>query len=418
MMNKPFWLFAVVLCGTIQSQTNNLTGSPYSLFGLGVATNSNIGINNSIGNGGYAIAGSGYINNLNPASYGKMGEQNFLFDFGFLAEISAIENRSASENRIAGSFSNIALASSLSAKSAFGLSVSPYSDVGYSLIGVESNIEGSFESFTSNVFGTGGLNDLRASYGRSIIDTFRSGIYESYLFCLIEELDITDAILNFPGESTLNVLEENYYRGIRFGIGLQYDVSPKLTFGWGVDLTTSLSGRRDRTVEKNLDFVPSTVENEVDEKIASFQLPTQLNSGILFRPVPGMGVSLDYVLALWNETEQRDNVGDFVDEQQYSIGFQYVADPTSYKYSKRIKYRAGFNYNTGYLEVNGNPINSYSITAGLGIPLGLRSLSHLNISYGFQRRGDITGILVEESIHTLNINFSLKDFWFIKRKID
>lgn len=418
MMNKPLSLFALVLCFTLQGQTNNLTGSPYSLFGLGVSSSSNIGINNAIGNGGYAIGDNSYINNLNPASYGKMGEQNFLFDFGILAEISTIQNRNTSENRIASSFSNIALASSLGAKSAFGLSVSPYNDVGYSLIGVESNIEGSFDSFTSNVFGTGGLNDLRVSYGRSIINNFRAGIYASYLFGAIEEREITDASLNFPGESTLNVLEENYYRGVRFGIGLQYDVSPKLTFGWGVDLTTSLSGRRDRIVEKTLDFIPSTVENEVDEKIASFQLPTQVNTGVLFRPMPGMGISVDYVLALWNETEQRDNVGTFVDEQQYVIGFQYVADPTSYKYSRRIKYRAGFNYNTGYLEVNDNPITSYSITAGLGIPLGIRSLSHLNISYGFQRRGDITGILVEESLHTLNINFSLKDFWFIKRKID
>ncbi len=418
MMNKPIWLFALLLVGKALSQTNNLTGSPYSLFGLGVSSNSNIGINNAIGNGGYAVGGNSFINNLNPASYGKMGEQNFLFDFGFLAEISAIQNRSASENRIASSFSNIALASSLGPKSAFGLSVSPYSDVGYSLIGVESNIEGSFDSFTSNVFGSGGLNDLRLSYGRSIVDNFRAGIYASYLFGVIEEREITDASRTFINESTLNVLEENYYRGIRFGIGIQYDVSPKLTFGWGVDLTTYLSARRDRTVQKNLDFIPSTVENEVDEKIASFQLPTQLNTGVLFKPIEGMGLSLDYVLKLWNETEQRDNVGVFVDEQQYVIGLQYVADAKSYKYSRRIIYRAGFNYNTGYLKVNDNPVASYSITGGLGIPLGNRSLSHLNISYGFQRRGDITGILVEESIHTLNVNLSLRDFWFIKRKID
>lgn len=418
MMNKPIWLLALALCCSMQSQTNNLTGSPYSLFGLGVSSSSNIGINNALGNGGYAIAGSSYINNLNPAAYGKMGEQNFLFDFGFLAEISAIQNRTASENRIAGSFSNIALAASLSSRSAFGLSISPYSDVGYSLIGIESNIEGSFEGFNSSVFGSGGLNDLRVSYGRSVTDNFRGGIYASYLFGVIEEREITDASLSFPGESTLNVLEENYYRGIRFGIGFQYDVLPKLTFGWGVDLTTALSGRRDTTVEKNLDFVPSTVENETNEKIASFQLPTQLNSGIVFRPITGMDLSFDYVLALWNETRQRDNVGVFVDQNQYSVGFQYVADPTSYRYARRIKYRAGFNYNTGYLEVNENPITSYSITAGIGIPLGIRSLSHLNISYGFQRRGDITGILVEERIHTLTVNFSLRDFWFIKRKID
>lgn len=419
MMNRAVHIILLsFLVNLSNGQTNNLTGSPYSLFGLGVSSNSNIGINNSIGNGGYAISGHSLMNNLNPASYGNLGEQNFLFDFGFLTEISEIDNGSSTENRIAGNFSNIAFASSLSPKSAFGLSISPFSDTGYAVIGIESNIEGSFDSFSSSIFGTGSLNDLKLSYGRAITDKFRTGFYASYLFGVIEERELIDASQETPNESNLNILERNFYRGLRFGLGFQYEVTNKFSVGWAVDLATPLSARRDRTVQKTLDFIASTVEEENDEKIASFRLPTALNTGLLYEPFKGLGITMDYSLRLWNETEQRDNVGVFVDEQDYSFGVQYVADPNSFRYHQRIKYRAGFNYNTGYLEVNQNPVESYFITAGIGIPLGLRSLSHLNISYGFQHRGSTTGILIEENIHTLNINFSLRDIWFVKRKIN
>ncbi|MEM1258715.1 MAG: hypothetical protein AAGH81_09305 [Bacteroidota bacterium] len=411
-------LFFGLVANYALGQTNNLTGSPYSLFGLGVSSNSNIGINNSIGNGGYAISGNSLINNLNPASYGNLGERNFLFDFGFLTEVSEIDNGASVENRIAGNFSNVALASSLGPKSAFGLSISPFSDTGYALIGIESNIEGSFDSFSSNIFGTGALNDLRFSYGRTITDTFRTGFYTSYLFGVIEERELVDASQEFANENSLTILERNFYRGLRFGAGFQYEVTPQFTLGWTVDLATTLSAKRDRTVQKNLDLVPLQVEEVNDEDIPSFRLPTEINTGIQYNPFKGLGITLDYSLKLWNETEQRDNVGVFVDEQDYSLGVQYVADPNSFRYHKRIKYRAGINYNTGYLEVNQNPVESYFITAGMGIPLGLRSLSHLNISYGFQNRGSTTGILIEENIHTFNINFSLRDIWFVKRKIN
>ncbi|MEN1785188.1 MAG: hypothetical protein AAGF77_08625 [Bacteroidota bacterium] len=411
-----YLLLGVVL--PLGAQTNNLTGSPYSLFGLGVSSNSNIGINNALGNGGQAISGNDFINIRNPAAFGSLGEQNVLFDFGFLTELSEVNNGRSQENRIAGNFSNLALAASLGPKSAFGLSISPYSDTGYAVVGIESNIEGSFENFSSNIFGTGALNDLHVSYGQSLTERLRLGSYASYLFGLIEEQEVINVGTGTANGSGLSIEERNYYRGLRLGFGFQYDITSNFTFGSSIDLETSLSARRDRTVQKTLDFIPSVVEDVVDEKITSFRLPTALNAGIAYKPIKPLTITMDYSLRLWDETEQEDNVGAFVNEQDYSFGLQYSGDPNSFRYGKKIKYRAGFNYNTGYLEINQNPVSSYTLTAGIGLPLGLRSRSHLNISYGLLQRGSTTGILIEEYIHTLNINFSLRDIWFVKRKIN
>ncbi len=416
----PFMMIRSVLLRTLllfplglMAQTNNLTGSPYSLFGLGVSTNANIGKNSSLGNGGYALAGPNFINILNPASFGEYAERSFLFDFGFLVEMSNISNRSANERRIAGNFSNLAIAASLSPKSSFGLSVAPYTDVGYSLIGVESNIEGSFDQFTSNILGTGSLNDFRFSYGYALTEHLRIGGSLSYLFGTLEESEQIVA-----DQSSLSIAEQSSYNGFRLGLGLQYELGEKFTLGLVANLPASLSGTQDRVVDKSLDFVPTVVENETNISLESFDLPLELNGGILIRPSNQLAVNLDYGIRLWEATGQRDNVGQFIDQHVISLGGEYIKDKQGLKFWERLQFRAGFNYDTGYLQVNDNKINSYGITAGIGIPLGYRSASRLNISYANSSRGTTEGFLVQERFNTININISLKDIWFLKRKIN
>ncbi|AWX44377.1 hypothetical protein HME9304_01377 [Flagellimonas maritima] len=418
MMNK-FWATISIALFPIMvvSQLNNLTGSPYSLFGIGVTTNSNIGKNSALGKLGYALSSDFLINNANPASYGTLGENGFLFDFGFLGELSSVSDRINDEARFASNFSNIALASTISPKSSFGLSITPYTNVGYSLLGIETNIEGSFDRFTSSLFGSGALNDFRFSYGHSITDELRLGANLSYLFGSVTERELVNVRSGF-NVSSLNVEEQSYYHGFRFGLGLQCEIHPKLALGWTLNLPTDLSGKQDRIVGKTLDGSRAPVENETDMDIPSFSLPMEVGTGILFKPSNTLSVNLDYSIRLWNATEQEDNVGEFINQNTFGFGAEYIADPSSYKYWQRINFRAGFNYDTGYLEVSENSIDSYGITAGIGFPLGIRTKSMLNIGFSQTNRGSTEGILVEERVNTLNINFSLKDFWFLKRKID
>ncbi|NAS11946.1 OmpP1/FadL family transporter [Poritiphilus flavus] len=419
MMNRQSLLaFMCCLPLFVLGQTNNLTGSPYSLFGLGVSTNANIGKNSALGRGGYALSGEEFINPLNPASYAGIPEKSFLFDVGFLTEISTLSNGNREEQRVAGSFSNIALATSLDAKSSIGLSITPFTDVGYSLIGLESNAEGSFDVFTANVFGSGALNDLRLAYGYAVVPQLRVGAALSYLFGTIEERESVQAGSSFISPSTLNVTDENRYSGIRLGIGVQYDLNPKFTLAWGVNLPTNLAGSRDRSVAKTLDFVPFEVSTETDLDLDDFKLPLELNTGLVYSPIPSLFINADYALKLWGATEQQDNVGEFRDQYVYSLGAEYIANPKGFKFWERIGFRAGYNYDSGYLSVNETAINTTTFTAGLGIPLGFSSLSRLNLSFARSFRGDTGGILVEERFNTINVNLSLRDFWFFKRKIE
>ncbi|MEM9075415.1 MAG: hypothetical protein AAGC43_00170 [Bacteroidota bacterium] len=395
------------------SQTNRLTGSPYSLFGLGVETSSNVGKNASLGGGGFALHEPNVINIRNPASFGTESTNSFIFDMGFLGELSTIQNNTTEENRLASNFSSLAFSANIDEKSTFGLAVLPYSDVGYSLLGIQSNIEGSFAQFNSNIFGSGALNSLSLNYGRTFFKGLRLGAKISYLFGSIEETEIVQT-----GISGLNVEEVSNYSGVQFGLGIQTDIAKWFSYGGTFLFPTQLSGTQDRVVGKVLDLTESPVESETDLALDRFGLPAEINNGIRINPWGHFVLNLDHSFKAWSITEQQDNIGDFVDQNVFSGGAEYIINPSSFKFIGRLQFRAGYYYDTGYLSIRGENISSEGISFGLGFPFARNSGSQINISYTNTDRGSTNTILVQENIHSVNINISLKDFWFLQRKIN
>ncbi|MBW1294112.1 hypothetical protein [Aquimarina litoralis] len=397
----------------IKAQTNSLTGSPYSLFGLGVQTNSNIGRNSGLGRGGIALESNDLLNTLNPASFASISDKSFLLDIGFLGELNKVSTNDKDENRFSSNFSNLAMGFSINKRSGMGISIVPFTDVGYALIGIKTNIEGSQEEFISNITGSGGLNDLSVFYGYQLFDNFSLGVRPSFLFGSIDQTE--NIIFN---NTFLNVIEENYYNGFRLGFGLQYKIDDQYTIGFTSNSPTSLNGSQDRSVSKSLDFIPTEVEDENNLKIQKFKLPLELGLGAKATFFNSLTINLDYQGNLWGFTNQSDDIGDYVDQSIFSFGAEYRAKELGLKYWENIEFRAGFNYDSGYLKVNDEAIDNYSMTVGIGFPISVRGGSKLNISYATGKRGTVSGILVEENFNMINVNISLKDIWFRKLKFN
>lgn len=413
MMNR-YLLIVGLIPWLMTAQTNTITASPYSLFGVGVNTKSNIGINRALGGGGYALHNNNLINNQNPAFYAHIPDNTFLYDIGLTAELSSISSRGREEKRLAGNISSIAIASTLSKRSGFGLTLEPYSDVGYALIGVESNVEGSYETFVSNVFGSGGLNDLKLSYGLSLGHKFNMGMGLSYYFGTIKETQKIQSELN-----SLFVEDSNKYTGLRVDLGVQGSIVNPLGFGVRIRFPTRLQVSHDRKVSKMVNLIPrpEIVENTQGEDMPDFKLPLEIGGGVVYTPNSSWSFNMDFSHNFWSATDQEDNIGGFIDQNVVGIGMEYVMDDQSHIYWKRMKFRGGINYDSGYLEVYNRTINGYSIMAGIGIPLSRTKKTTINISYNRGQYGASQGILVKETLNTFNINLSLGDIWFLKRKV-
>lgn len=397
----------------VQGQSEALTSSPYSLYGLGTINQTGIASSNGMGYSGIGLKTDREINNLNPANYALISKNSFFYDLGVRAQNNTYSNADDSEAKTNFNFSNFALAFSLMNGLGVGITMVPYSDVGYSILGIQTNIEGSNETFESNVTGSGGLSNLRINLGYGVTKKLRLGTSLSFLFGSIEE---EESFVISDGAFQLN--EQTNYSGVRLGFGLHYDLTDKITIGSTIQLPTSLGGYLKRSVVKSLDGSQITVENNANSDVSDFKMPMELGFGLSATLFKSLTLNADYKRNFWDATDQTENIGEYVDQDVFAYGAEYLINGKSLKYIERIRYRAGFNYDNGYLALNDSKIDGYTITAGLGFPVNSYSGSLINLSYSYGAKGQIQNMLIRENYHLLTLNLSLEDIWFQKRKYD
>ena len=412
-MNNKTSLIFYIICQFCMSQiifsqtTNSLSSSPYSLYGLGVSNELNTGKTNALGNTGFAMPSTYSINNLNPASLGAIPKGSFLYDIGVKLQKETLYEDGLKEFRYNGNFSNFSIAFPLSKKSGLSIALIPFTNVGYTISGLEKPIDGSTGTFLANITGSGGLNSIQLNYGYKVNDKLRLGLKGSYLFGTIKEEET-----NIIGSSILNITEDNFYNGFRLGAGVQYEINNKISVGGIINLPTSLNGDQTRTVIGGAEPV------EEENKLDTFKLPLELGFGLHTRLNDKLFFNLDYKKSFWDATNQSDLIGDYVDQDFIGFGTEFIPKKRSSKYWNRINYRAGFSMDNGNLAIKDNRITNYSINLGLGLPTGGRRHSMINLSYSYGQKGLVSNGLIKENYHTLTLNFSLEDLWFQKRKYD
>ncbi|MDO1511731.1 hypothetical protein Q2T41_03515 [Maribacter confluentis] len=414
--NKQQCLILIIFLITLyhgRAQSEALTSSPYSLYGLGVINQTSIGKFNGLGYSGIGTKSMYELNNLNPSTYALIPQNSFLYDIGITGEFNNYSNKSTSENKTIINFSNLAFGFRIAENLGAGISLIPYSDVGYSILGVSTNIEGSTQTFISNITGVGGLSDLRLNIGYALTDRFRIGLSTSFLFGNIEE---NEAFIY--NSTTFESTEKTNYNGARIGFGMQWDIMDQITIGATAQLPTSLNGQLKRSVTKNLYGTEISVEDEKTDNVADFNLPLELGVGLSLKPIDQITLNADYMKNFWSNTNQSENIGTYTDQDIFALGLEYVKNHKGYKYSQRIRYRLGYNYDNGYLNIANKKVEGYNITAGIGIPTSRGTHSMINLSYSYGSKGILQNVLVKENYHLLSLNLSLEDLWFVKRKVN
>jgi hypothetical protein len=106
----------------------------------------------------------------------------------------------------------------------------------------------------------------------------------------------------------------------------------------------------------------------------------------------------------------------FEDASSISLGGFYIPQYNSFNnYFKRIVYRAGVRFENTGLNINGESIDEFGISFGVGIPVG-RFFSNANVGVEIGQRGTANQNLVKEKFINLQFSLSLNDRWFVKRK--
>ena len=353
------------------------------------------------------------INNLNAANFALIQKGTFLYDVGLRGNYNTYENYNDLESKTYFNFSNLAFAFPLGDKGGMGITLLPYTDVGYTLIGKQNNIEGSTDTYESNVDGLGGLTDFKLNFGYAILPSLRLGISASLLFGNIEQTE------SFSLESSAFTQEKSTnYSGFKIGTGLQWDITKNTTLGSTINFPVNLNGNQITNTIKIVDNAEVAVQEDEKSKVDGFTLPMELGLGISTVFKNYWTLNVDYKKNYWEQTNQSEFLGSYIDQDVFGVGLAYKKEGRNLNYGQRIAFRTGYTYDTGNLRVSGNSINGQQFTFGIGLPTSYRSGSMVNLSYAYGTRGKIDNSLIKENYHMLTLNLSLLDNWFLRRKIN
>lgn len=412
-MKNKIALASLFMLFVINTFSQSISSSPYSMYGLGSLYDSDFGSISSIGSSGIALPSNRFINNLNPASLGYMYQNHFLFDVGGKSILSTYENSSKKESRNNFQFSHIALAFPVTSKSAVSVALQPYSSAAFKISNLLLPIENSADTYVLNASGSGGLNDFDLSYGYRIGKKIALGISTNFLFGnTIDNRDYT------VSNSITTINKKSYYNGVRVSLGSQVQIDSTLSLGVNFKSPSQIKASKVQSVISYNNSITTTIETDANYDVDDYYLPLEIGVGLSKVFKNNLNFTLDYKKSLWNGTNQSDIYGNYINQDKFALGFSYSKTKSIRSYFDRIQYATGFNYDSGFLEIDNKRINNLSFSVGVSLPVENQTFSTLNVTYSYGQKGSISNGLIKENYHKISLNLSLDGIWFVKRKFE
>jgi hypothetical protein len=422
---KRIALFVVIVIfpATIFAQFNNNTTSPYSRYGLGDLQSGTTGRAASMGGAVLGSRNKQQINMKNPASYTSIDSMAFLFEFGLKAKLSNYKTDISSMSTNDVNFDYFAFSFPVSKRIGISMGMTPFSDSGYDVQLID-DVE-NFGKVWHRYHGEGTLSRVYFGLGIEPIKNISVGTNLYYFFGTLTR----NANIEFLQASDLysdQKYEQIRLRDFGFNYGLQatLPLKGKKSFTLGVTLENkpeitafhSELTQKYLTSSTNQDIDTISFSNEVKDII---KMPLSYGVGLSYSSNEKLEISADYVHQSWSQATFFGSSYSFLtDLDRFSLGFEVVPDKYSIRnYFDKVAYRSGIKYEKSYLMLNGQQLNDIGISFGVGLPV-YRSLSTINFSAEFGKRGTTSDNLVREFYTKLTLSVNLHDIWFIKRKFD
>lgn len=201
----------------------------------------------------------------------------------------------------------------------------------------------------------------------------------------------------------------------------------KFTFGYFMALNNSLNVNYSSTI---YNYILSGTGSQIIRDTVLYNsnqggkitLPLEQGFGIGFKKGERINIVADFAITDWQNFKYLDNASDLKKNYRVAAGVNYVPE----KYAtgnnallRRINYRLGASYQTGFIDLRNTLISNYALTAGIGFPVGIGRLSSMvNLSVQFGQTGTSANNLTKENYIRFNFGFTFCDRWFQKFRYD
>tara|TARA_R110001583_G_scaffold43936_2_gene139553 strand:- start:10848 stop:12125 length:1278 start_codon:yes stop_codon:yes gene_type:complete len=423
MIVKPFYSAKriIALLGislvfiTSSAIAQNSTSSPYSYYGLGeLSMNSN---GNSISMGGTSLAyrGGRVLNFQNPAALAHVDSLKFIFNVGMGVKFTNLNQRDKSDSFNDYNLTRLAFGFKVSPRYSTAFSVSPYSNLGYEITEREKVI-GSEDYLNRSLKGTGGLNQLTWSNGVKVTKDLSLGLNATYLFGNNgrDEIIILESASSYIYSNNSKLISKGIY--LDFGAQYQMDLGKyDLTLGAKYQPKLGVAAKQ---IVRVTNYSSSGVGNSPYENTnrGTFDVPENYGIGFGLNKNKQLWIGGDYLHEKWSDTKVFDKENDLRDRNKFSLGMEYKADDGyARKFFKKMTYRLGGFYDTGYITIDDEKISTMGLSLGFGIPMA-KDAGMINIAVEFGTAGTTTNSLVREDFTRITVDINLFESWFVKRK--
>jgi hypothetical protein len=302
----------------------------------------------------------------------------------------------------------------------FGIGLRPTTSVGYdiSLLSEEQN---------SVYRGRGGLNTTYFTWGYSPFKNFKIGATANYNFGTIENKTLIFRNQVQYGSRDLSITDID---GFSFDFGGMYDVMISkfryIRASARYQTGSSINAENLRTAATII-LNGNGTEQALDELIinegeSTVSLSDVQSFGLGFGERLKWFVGAEFVLRSAADFSSLsfntpDNVS-FVEATEFKIGGFYTPRYNAPRgFYNRLTYRAGVRFQATGMRINGEDINEFGISFGVGIPAG-RYFTNANFGIEYGRRGTTSNDLIQEDFLSLFISFSFNDRWFVERRFN
>ena len=441
---KRLLMTATLCVAALAADAQNGFNMPYSQFGVGSSELPfNLPMATRMGGVVYTRSGNNYVNPFNPASYGSVEMESFVFDMGLQVQMSTLTDGTNSQFDADGNLGYLLMAMPLTRWWKLAGGLMPYSTVNYESVATQTT-DPTYPTVKTVYDGTGGINEvfLGSSFnllrGKGNRPNIQVGFNVNYLTGDIQR----NILYTFPGSDSTYFMPCRRYkntvlRNVTFDLGMQ------LRQALGTQYTLHLGAvyKPDLDLKVKEEAMVYTYHTGYEDDPVDIIYPldgqdADFTSSLKQAHTVGVGLSLernkqwqlafDATFAAWQGMKYSEGMTPSIlgasaltygPYNRYALGFEKIGDMDATNYWGRISWSLGAHLEQGalYLILGSTEHRIDEWGGGLGATLPMRKgKSLLTLSLGYSSLGNVE--VLQRNTVTIGIAVSSCERWFFKRK--
>lgn len=405
-MKKIIPLYLLFFLFSWQAYSQNNTGTPYSMYGIGLLQD-NYGPYTSLGGVSAAMRDNNNINFLNPASYTALDSNRFYFQFGVTGEYVHIATHQESSSYRVAQNASLNMAFRIYKNLFTSLGFNQRSDIGYDLYYYKMINGSDDEYYNQQISGEGGLNDFYLGLAYRF-GNLSLGVNSSLVFGNIEKrvnlIPLISDSYYINSRNKIAVFDAIFTAGIQYGMTLS--PKSKLTLGTAFNFSSKMNARKDLESYK---VNTSTQNSETldDEKLhnGNISYPFRITGGFAYNYKDKWTVAGDYTFQEMSAYKEFGEDQTYNDYHKASIGVSLLPARYGRYWWQRNNYNLGAYAVRSQIELNNVHINTYGVTFGTQMPVYISNRELLlGVAFDLGIRGTEKNGLIQEKYAKIRLN--------------